>query len=217
MGRFRALPARALPALLCAALALCMLHSAHAYVGVVRGWGINNWNQIAIPGNLGPATVVRAGGDFTCAIKTSGAVACWGSNADNRATPPAGLGTATALSLGPYHACAIQALSGNLSCWGNNGYGMATPPGNLGPVTAVATGFQFSCAAKAVSGAVACWGNVDGPPADLGVVSALSGGMRHVIALTGALVAHLHTRDMHMHHLLPCARPVNLRVCGPPT
>ena len=127
MGRFRALPARALPALLCAALALCMLHSAHAYVGVVRGWGINNWNQIAIPGYLGTVKGVAAGAYHSCAVDVSGNVTCWGAQNDGRSTVPGDLGPVTVVSAGDAHTCAVK-TSGNVSCWGSGSLGRTAKP-----------------------------------------------------------------------------------------
>ena len=125
--------------------------------GGVKCWGESGYGRLGAPAddlcNFAPcskipiavlgledAVAVRAGGNHTCALTSSGGVKCWGANGSGQlgaetketcgsatcSTTPvdvAGLsGAATAIAVGSHHACALLA-SGGVQCWGNNRYG----------------------------------------------------------------------------------------------
>jgi len=157
-------------------------------LGEVACWGSDNFGQLGDSGALqgvsqaAPYTVpglsgvvaVAAGGDFTCALRSSGGVICWGgSGFGSLATSGGpvnvpGITDAVALTAGYFHACVVRS-SGTLACWGGNAYGQlgdgtlvdraspTTVPG-LDNVVAVAGGQQHTCAAKS-DGTVRCWGS----------------------------------------------------------
>ena len=104
-------------------------------------WGSNGFaqasgdgttsNGLVTPVRVGSGTwkTVRAGGFYTCAIRTDSTLWCWGYNIfgqlgdgsiADRSTP-VHIGTATwiALSAGGKHTCGIQA-DRSLWCWGDN-------------------------------------------------------------------------------------------------
>ena len=80
------------------------------------------------------ASPVSAGGDYTCALTSSGGVQCWGYNGygelgngttTNSYVPVnvSGLSSGiSAISAGDEAACALTS-SGGVECWGYNGYG----------------------------------------------------------------------------------------------
>lgn len=156
-------------------------------LGQVACWGADSDGQLGDSGALqgvpqsAPYTVpglsgmvaVAAGGNFSCALRSSGGVICWGGSFGNPATSGGpvdvpGLTDAVALSAGTFHACAVRA-TGTLVCWGVNAYGQlgdgtlvdrsspTTVPG-LDNVAVVAAGQLHTCAAR-VDGTVRCWGS----------------------------------------------------------
>lgn len=160
--------------------------------GEVLCWGRNSQGQvgpvatsdvIATPIGVGdlpavPATVVRVGASFSCAIIAAEAW-CWGGNdygslgrstLSNYSSPPglvSGLpNTVTDLSLGAYHGCAVA--SSAAWCWGAGGgrlgdgsledrFSASQVRGLSSGVLSVSSGAYHSCALLD-SGAVVCWG-----------------------------------------------------------
>lgn len=165
--------------------------------GGLKCWGEDAYGQLGNDTSLtkqgvpvpvaGLATGVRqvsAGGNFTCAVTTSGGLKCWGidmygqlgdgSALVNKPTPVdvAGLtsGVASVSAAVGSHACAIT-TSGGLKCWGYDAYGQlgddasltnkATPTDVYGLTSGVAQvegGAIYTCALT-VSGGVFCWGD----------------------------------------------------------
>ena len=139
--------------------------------GTIRCWGDNfswskfSWDTLSWDSNLfdrttapsGSFTQVSAGGEHSCAIRTSGTIVCWGNivNTNEKATPPPG--TFSSVSANWNHSCAIR-TSGTIVCWGNNDHEKATAP--PGPFTHVSAGSEHSCAIR-TNGTIVCWGNND--------------------------------------------------------
>ncbi len=158
--------------------------------GEVWCWGDNEYLQLGestvasspLPIRVSlpaPATAVRAGRQFTCALLNDGGVACWGRNdsgqlgdgtTTDRATPArvatstADLGGITELVLGGEFGCATS--GGSTLCWGNNEVGQlatGTLGGNavfataamVNPGTVVAAGGKSACARTP---GLVCWG-----------------------------------------------------------
>jgi alpha-tubulin suppressor-like RCC1 family protein len=136
--------------------------------GTVDCWGGNAGGQLGIGTNKGPQTctdpcskrpvrvdtidgqvaAIAAGGDYTCALLTTGRVDCWGDNASvdletpgtsgsascqvpgslrantcsPSATPSPGIGDAVAIGTGSSNACALL-KDASVECWGDNTYG----------------------------------------------------------------------------------------------
>ncbi|MGH2960540.1 MAG: hypothetical protein ACRDKE_13110 [Solirubrobacterales bacterium] len=113
--------------------------------GGVECWGWNQWGQLgdgttsdhrSTPGpvsNITDAVALSAGGEHTCALRSSGQLSCWGSDGwgargdgptSGSLVPTDVLGmssTADFFALGN-HACALT-TSGDVKCWGYNIYG----------------------------------------------------------------------------------------------
>jgi len=123
--------------------------------------------------------IVRAGGEHSCGIATTGPTYCWGANPDGR------LGDSTATSRnaphlvagghsfqqvypGDSHTCAIDA-AGDAYCWGSNAFGqlgVGASGGSQVPVLVsgghtwsnLSVGAQHTCGIE-VGGATLCWGD----------------------------------------------------------
>lgn len=132
--------------------------------GGVKCWGHNFFNQLGdgtstssstpvdVSNLSNGGTMITAGGDFTCALTTSGGIKCWGYNvygqlgdgtARPRLTPVdvTGLSSGiTAIEAGGLHTCALTS-GGGVKCWGDNSYGQigdgSTTP-RLTPVNVIA-------------------------------------------------------------------------------
>lgn len=126
----------------------------------------------------GPATLVAAGGNFSCALTSGSEVLCWGENnhgqlgdgshADRNFPAPVHLGEpASYVVTGQYHACA-HLDTGAVKCWGWNFYGQlgdgtlierSAPVDVVGltNVIALTAGDTHTCAHMA--GGVKCWGS----------------------------------------------------------
>jgi alpha-tubulin suppressor-like RCC1 family protein len=127
-------------------------------------------------------TSVAVGGNFTCALTTTGGVKCWGRNTwgelgdgtdDSNLLPMDVIGLTsdvTAIAAAQYHACALT-TGGGVKCWGYNNDGRlgsetaedysAVPldvDGLTSGVSAIAVGYDFSCALLE-NGKVKCWGD----------------------------------------------------------
>ncbi len=143
-----------------------------------NGEGGNRSNVPVAVVSVSRAVMVAAGGNFSCALRSSGSVACWGGNASGQLgngrqtaspTPVAvtGLTGAVAIAAGQAHACAVKS-DGEVVCWGdgkNGQLGNAAAQTSLTPVVAdgvpaaslVALGDRSSCALTR-TGSVFCWG-----------------------------------------------------------
>ncbi len=127
---------------------------------------------------LTDATMITAGGNFSCAIRAGGSVVCWGgglsgqlgggsSTTRPQPTPVTNLNDALAIAAGESHACAVRS-AGRVVCWGDGASGQlgtgTTAPSNvpvivpgLEGVVGVAAGARHTCALRA-TGQVSCWG-----------------------------------------------------------
>lgn len=166
--------------------------------GSVACWGNNRFGQIGteevtynVPGRFvltptrvssGSYSAVAAGGDFTCALRTSGTVDCWGHNANagqlgdrsgltHRGVPgPVAKDSVyTTLAAGSVTTCARTA-SGAPFCWGGNFFGAigngrrdALPeqepvPMRGGPFVRFSGGGSHMCGLDAAQ-RLYCWGD----------------------------------------------------------
>ncbi|MBL8777516.1 MAG: hypothetical protein JNK12_16355 [Acidimicrobiales bacterium] len=154
-------------------------------------WGADGFSQLGNGGSNTDAALpvqvqggatdwasVSAGGNHTCALKTSGRLFCWGGNAYGQVgdgtrtarSTPVPVGTATnwaTVSAGTYHTCARKD-TGRILCWGQDARGQlgngAPRTSELRPVGVAGTGWrtvtaggEHTCALK-LSGRLYCWG-----------------------------------------------------------
>ncbi|MBI5511344.1 MAG: fibronectin type III domain-containing protein [Deltaproteobacteria bacterium] len=134
--------------------------------GEVRCWGANNAGQLgngstadsatpmpvcatassppACDAVLTGATEIDAGGDYTCALRTTGQAYCWGARVDatcdsvTRPELPAPMGNGcstpfadfTEVRVGARHACGVRGATNEVWCWGDNADGRVTSPGD---------------------------------------------------------------------------------------
>lgn len=162
--------------------------------GRAKCWGADTngqiGNDVSILDQGSPALVatytdftkIAAGGNLTCALRSSGVPVCWGADAEggvgndaaflDMATPQtvSGLTNITDISVGRQHACARRS-NNTFRCWGSDSFGQLGNGGantNSGipvtptPGTAVssAAGGDVSCATLS-NGSVKCWGADD--------------------------------------------------------
>ena len=169
--------------------------------GSISCWGSDHDGQLgngddedgsAVPvevTGISNAVAVSAGGEHTCALRSTGEISCWGDNwrgemgngqsgNEYDSSVPvkvSGIDDAVNVSSGGWHTCAVHE-DGNVSCWGSGGYG------ELGSTTstinaysafplkvqgfsdavAVSAGSGHTCALRD-RGYISCWGaNVNG-------------------------------------------------------
>ncbi len=128
------------------------------------------------------AKTVVAGGNFSCALLTSGSVSCWGADqvkqlgtgdATEQTVPQTVPlpGKALQIAAGSDAACALL-QDGTVQCWGNNSHGMLGQVGAIAllsnstplavalpqPVTQIALGDNHACALLQ-NQTVWCWGD----------------------------------------------------------
>ena len=140
----------------------------------------NRWlrsTEITI-GAPSPFIAVSVAGDYTCAIRESGAIECWGNNYYEQTDAPEG--SYTAVSASRLNACAIRD-TGELTCWGQfineqsdpfgvwtkwiGGQGSftavaVTSPGQRGGLSVCAIAETFTeVNAAADTGEIECFGN----------------------------------------------------------
>jgi alpha-tubulin suppressor-like RCC1 family protein len=163
--------------------------------GAVLCWGVNGNGQIGdgtlftqrftptpVAGLSSGVVAIDAGGDHSCALKTTGALVCWGFNgngqigdgttSNNRPTPVPVTGLSSgvkAVSASNSHSCALT-TAGAILCWGHNlngRVGDGTQTDRLTPVpvsglssgvAAIDTGTNAHSCAVTTAGAVKCWG-----------------------------------------------------------
>jgi len=129
---------------------------------------------------------VAAGGDHTCALKSTTEIVCWGRDAElqvsNRPVVPGW----KHIAAGQNFNCAVN-LDGSIYCWGENDEGQVTglPAGNDWDV--IAAGHEFACAIT-LTGDLQCWGkDEDGQVSDADssvAMKAVAGGDEQACALT---------------------------------
>jgi len=160
--------------------------------GAVKCWGTNRDGQLGdsttterliptgVSGLNSGVTAISPGGDYTCALLSTGGVKCWGFNFNgqlgdgttNTSLTPvdvSGLSSGvTAISAGLGQTCALLS-TGGVKCWGNGGNGQLgdgsgtrslTPvdvSGLSSGVTAIEAGANHTCALLN-TGTVKCWG-----------------------------------------------------------
>ena len=88
-------------------------------------WGSNDYGQTTVA--PGVYNQVDVGGEYTCAVLSTGTMACWGGNHYGQGV--AQPGTYTQVSGDYTHTCAIRASDLAVVCWGNTSSGMSSPPG----------------------------------------------------------------------------------------
>jgi alpha-tubulin suppressor-like RCC1 family protein len=161
--------------------------------GTLWCWGLNSSGQLGdgtTTARADPKQVLPAGaadwvdvgtaGNFTCALRATGALWCWGANTSGQlgegdttspvSTPVAvGGGNWTAIAAGQSHACAVDG-GGALWCWGLNSSGQLGLGNSQGPVLAPAkvggdtdwvrpiVGQGPTTCALKKSGELWCWG-----------------------------------------------------------
>jgi len=161
-----------------------------------NGPGSASSSPVEVVGAHTDWTRVSAGGDHTCARRSSGRLYCWGydshgqlgDDGTNTAQPApvevtGALTTWATVSAGENHTCARR-TTGRLYCWGNDGSGQVgngglpnehdTPQpvaGNVTTWTTVATGDFHTCALRS-NRRLYCWG-ADDPFGQLGNDAAL--------------------------------------------
>ncbi len=172
--------------------------------GVVDCWGDNTYGELGDGTTTGPdcsgtcsttplavsrinnATAIAVGGQYTCALLSTGGVDCWGwngygelgsgtnggpsCNGECIPTPVAvsGITNATAIAAGGDHTCALLS-TGGVDCWGVDAYGelgsgnsnmdssTPVPVTGITNATAITAGYYHTCAVLAAGG-VDCWG-----------------------------------------------------------
>jgi alpha-tubulin suppressor-like RCC1 family protein len=181
-----------------AARSLTDAHTCAVSSGEVYCWGRNESGQLGLGDFAGRTTPTSAvsrpfagtyvdvctGGQFTCALGSSGKLACWGANDNgqlgvgdltNRPSPTAASSDGfSAIACGGYHVCGIRA-DGSILCWGHNEDGqlgvdtggvdvisssLAVPVPFAAGAEQLALGALHSCAK--IRGQVSCWGKNTG-------------------------------------------------------
>lgn len=97
-------------------------------------------------------TVLAAGANHSCGLRSSGSVECWGDSQYGQSVTRNGL--FKAVETGDNHTCALG-LDGKAVCWGQNDKGQAT--GQDGPFVQLTAGATHNCALRA-DGRAECWG-----------------------------------------------------------
>ena len=164
-----------------------------------------NSHQPTVPANSSVVTAIAAGNNHCVALKSDGTVVVWGTTDTNYSgltTVPAGLSGVTAVAAGFLHTVALKG-DGTVVVWGSidhfNLHQMTVPIGLAG-VMAIAAGAHYTVALKS-NGTLVAWGNtmawkINGTevplvktneelnvPAGLSGVTAVSGGLNHIVAL----------------------------------
>jgi alpha-tubulin suppressor-like RCC1 family protein len=195
----------------------------------VACWGNNAFGQlgdgttndsstpVSVTGLSATAVKVSVGGDFSCALLTTGAVQCWGNNgygqlgngsAAGSLTPVtvSGISTALQLSTGDGHAC-VKIAGNNARCWGLGDYGIlgngtstssnvpVAPSLPNGSVKEISAGYRVTCALR-TNGSASCWGWNDQGELGNGKIGAGSGTPVNVVGLGGS-ATHISVGGYH--------------------
>lgn len=138
--------------------------------------GLRGSASVRVVANVARVGMVEAGGNFTCALLTSGSAFCWGQNADGQLgdgtttprpvpTPVVGGFSFSQIATGPWHTCGLRS-DGVALCWGNNSNGSlgdGSTSNRLTP-TVVRGGLTFDMITARdhtcglASGRAYCWG-----------------------------------------------------------
>jgi alpha-tubulin suppressor-like RCC1 family protein len=141
----------------------------------------NNPTAVIMPVDVSFASI-DAGGNYTCALTTTGTIYCWGRNEYGQlgngttasSTNPLALSLSAgvpieSISVGEVSACA-RTSGGAIYCWGNNSYGqlgdgtttsrytpmrLSIPAGET--FVSITTGYTHTCASTIVD-TIYCWG-----------------------------------------------------------
>ncbi len=164
----------------------CALRTASVGVGP-RGsagdltcWGNDEFKQVRSTPTGRDYTAVSAGGDFTCAIHTSGDMPCWGAISGNMEGEDM-----VALSAGHAHVCGLK-RDGHIRCDGTDQYKQVSETPDGDGWIALSAGVRHTCALDR-DGAITCWGFSahvqDHPPPEGTGYTALAVGYLHTCAL----------------------------------
>jgi alpha-tubulin suppressor-like RCC1 family protein len=128
---------------------------------------------------------VAAGGDHTCALKSTSEIACWGRDTELQVSNRPVVGGWKHIAAGQNFNCAVN-LDGSIYCWGEDDFNqLSAPAGNDWDL--IAAGQAFACAIN-LTGDLQCWGkDEDGQvsEADNSVaMKAVAGGDEQGCALT---------------------------------
>jgi alpha-tubulin suppressor-like RCC1 family protein len=180
--------------------------------GMVRAWGSNQYEQIAIPSiTLGLCTIVSAGSNHAFALQTNQTAIGWGDRSYGQTTTHPELQNCVAISAGGLHTLFLQ-KNGTVLAVGATSYGQIYMPTDLGACTAIAAGYQHSVALQE-GGKVRTWGrNTEGQittPADLGRCIAIAAGSFH----TAAIQEDGTVRAWGQNTYGQCTVPSNLGEC----
>jgi alpha-tubulin suppressor-like RCC1 family protein len=167
----------------------CALRTASVGVGP-RGsagdlacWGDDEFDQVLNTPWGREYTAVSAGGDFTCALHTSGDMICWGSKYGTLAGEDL-----VTLSAGQDHICALK-RSGEILCDGRDTYQQLSETPDGDGFTALSAGTRHTCALDG-EGAITCWGfpefQLEHPPPGGSGFTALASGFLHSCAINSA-------------------------------
>ncbi|MBI5504190.1 MAG: hypothetical protein HY899_05290 [Deltaproteobacteria bacterium] len=96
-------------------------------------------------------SVISAGADHTCGIRSGGSVECWGDNSSGEASPSSG--AFSSIAAGAHYACGIRS-DGSVECWGRL-LGWEWPPS--GAVSDISASLNHTCGIRS-DGSVECWG-----------------------------------------------------------
>jgi alpha-tubulin suppressor-like RCC1 family protein len=143
--------------------AKCWGDNGHGQLG--NGTTTESHSPVAVSGLSSGVVALAAGGNFACALLSSGGVKCWGANehgelgdgsTNDRSTPGDVVGLTrgvSAIAAGSYHTCAVL-TTGEVRCWGRNDLGQlgdGTKTDRTTPVT-VLSAAAVSCHVPNVRG-----------------------------------------------------------------
>ena len=141
----------------------------------------------------GPFTMVAAGGEHACGLRTDNTIVCWGNNASGQVDVPRG--EFRDVVVGGEHTCALR-RDRTAVCWGSSAWGQSRAPD--GEFRAIAAGNEHSCGVR-TSGAIVCWGGWRWRPPDApaGIFREIAAGAWHSCAVRAnkAVICWGHDTD----------------------
>lgn len=149
--------------------------------GTIVAWGENHFGQADVPPGLKNVMAVVAGRNHNVALKTDGSFVIWGENLNGANTPPDGLRDVMSLAANKFNLALKK--DGTVVAWGN---GVFNVPTGLNDVVNVSTSWNRGAALKA-DGTIVTMGeenpNIPGMPTGMEVVTAVTVGELHTVAL----------------------------------